>query len=148
MCHNSSKTLNTNISLTHFIFCKTYQFLASQEIKNYFWNHIPKEWIQRFLLKIFLSNLQQISTLNQDMFNCDNSTTCNANMSKQRQKERMKKKKWIMVCSLLRCQLLILATTHYTVDFQSAKRKCGINGGWERWDGVYGVTTLSLHPAQ
>ena len=53
-----------------------------------------------------------------------------------------------MVCSLLRCQLLILATTHYTVDFQSAKRKCGIIGGWERWDGVYGVTTLSLHPAQ
>ena len=37
--------------------------------------------MQRSLHEIFLSNLQQISTRNQDMFNCDYRTTCNANRS-------------------------------------------------------------------
>ena len=32
-------------------------------------------------LEISLSNLQQISTLNQDMFSCDYSITCNTNSS-------------------------------------------------------------------
>ena len=53
----------------------------SQEINNSFRNYIPKKWIQRSLFEIFLSNLQQISTLNPDMFNCDYSITCNTNRS-------------------------------------------------------------------
>ena len=43
----------------------------SQEIKNYFRNHVPKKWIQGSLFEIFLSNLLQISTFNQDIFNCN-----------------------------------------------------------------------------
>ena len=37
--------------------------------------------MQRSLFEIFLSNLQQISTFSEDMFNCDYSMTCNTNRS-------------------------------------------------------------------
>ena len=37
--------------------------------------------MQRSLFEIFLYNLQQINTFNQDMFNCDYNITCSTNMS-------------------------------------------------------------------
>ena len=72
------KTFHINFFF-FFIFWKTHQSLARNQ--KYFRNHVPKEWIQRSLFEIFLSNLQQISTFNQDMFNCDYSFSCNTNRS-------------------------------------------------------------------
>ena len=67
--HNCLKTLHTNITLTHFTFCETHQSLARNQ------KLFPESRSERVNTEISLrnifSNLQQISTLNQNMFNCD-----------------------------------------------------------------------------
>ena len=78
MLNNSLKTLHTNNTLTHFIFCKTRQSLARNQ------KFFPESRFERVNTKISLqniSNLQQISTLNQDMFNFEYNITCNTNRS-------------------------------------------------------------------
>ena len=74
------KTLHTNSTLTHFIFCKTHHSLAGDQ------KLFPESRFERVNTKIslqnfFVCNLQQITTLNQHMFNCDYSITCNTNRS-------------------------------------------------------------------
>ena len=46
-----------------------------QVVKIFLQIHILEQWIQRSLLKIFFSNLHQISTLYQDMLDCDSCIT-------------------------------------------------------------------------
>ena len=56
---------------------RTYQSLSGSQ--HFSPNSDFGTGIQRFLLRIFLSNRHSISTLYQDMSDCDDSITCNTN---------------------------------------------------------------------